>query len=56
MERRLKMMIAGSIAVWVPVSSAAQASPAAVDLSKAYRLKAEPKDDSPPLPAPHKFR
>lgn len=56
MERRLKMMIAGSIAVWVPVSTAAQASPAVVDLGKVYRLKAEPADESPALPAPHKFR
>ena len=56
MERRLKMMIAGSIAVWVPVSTAAQPSPAAVDLNKAYRLKTEPADESPVLPAPHKFR
>lgn len=47
MERRLKMMIAGSIAVWVPVSTAAQATPAAVDASKCYRLKAEPATDTP---------
>jgi hypothetical protein len=50
MERRLKMMIAGSIAVWVPVSTAAQASPAAVDLSKVYRLKAEPAATSQATP------
>ncbi len=56
MERRLKMMIAGSIAVWVPVSTAAQASPVVIDLGKAYRLKAGPADESPVLPAPHKFR
>lgn len=56
MERRLKMMIAGSIAVWVPVSTAAQASPAVVDLGKVYRLKAEPAADSPALPAPHNIR
>ncbi|WP_423604063.1 hypothetical protein [Sphingomonas sp. MS122] len=55
MERRLKMMIAGSIAVWVPVSTAAQASPAAVDLGKVYRLKAEPAADAPALSAPHKL-
>lgn len=40
MERRLRMIIAGSIAVWVPVGSAAQAQPALVDLAKTYRLKA----------------
>lgn len=56
MERRLKMMIAGSIAVWVPVSTAAQASPAVVDLAKAYRLKAEPAAGAPALPAPHNIR
>jgi len=56
MERRLKMMIAGSIAVWVPVSTAAQTTPAAVDLGKTYRLKAEPAEESPALPATHKFR
>lgn len=42
MERRLKMMIAGSIAVWVPVASAAEAQPSVVDLGKVFRLKAEP--------------
>ncbi|MCW4461236.1 hypothetical protein OK349_05915 [Sphingomonas sp. BT-65] len=56
MERRLKMMIAGSIAVWVPVSTAAQASPGVVDLGKVYRLRAEPAGDSPALPAPHNIR
>ncbi len=56
MERRLRMIIAGSIAVWVPVASAAQAQPRLVDLAKAYRLKAEPAGDAPALPAPHKFR
>ena len=47
MERRLKMMIAGSIAVWVPVSTAAQPSPSVVDLGKAYRLKAESGPEAP---------
>lgn len=47
MERRLKMMIAGSIAVWVPVASAAQAVPGAVDPGKVYRLKAEPTSEAP---------
>jgi hypothetical protein len=42
MERRLKMMIAGSMAVWVPVASAAEAQPAVVDPGKVYRLKADP--------------
>lgn len=42
MERRLKMMIAGSMAVWVPVASAAQAIPTAVDIGKLFRLKAAP--------------
>jgi hypothetical protein len=41
MERRLKMMIAGSVAVWVPVASAAQATPAVADAAKLYRLKSE---------------
>jgi hypothetical protein len=40
MERRLKMIIAGSIAVWVPVGAAAQAHAAPVDMAKTYRLKA----------------
>jgi hypothetical protein len=40
MERRLKMMVAGSIAVWVPVASAAEIRPNVIDLDKAYRLKA----------------
>ncbi|WP_158011611.1 hypothetical protein [Sphingomonas turrisvirgatae] len=40
MERRLKMMIAGSIAVWVPVASAAQTTPGVVDPGKVFRLKA----------------
>ncbi|MBX3594379.1 hypothetical protein [Sphingomonas sp.] len=39
MERRLKMMIAGSIAVWVPVATAAATQPSMVDLGKVYRLK-----------------
>lgn len=47
MERRLKMMIAGSIAGWVPVASAAQAPPAVVDPSKVFRLKAEPAVKAP---------
>ncbi|MFL9841473.1 hypothetical protein ABS767_10905 [Sphingomonas sp. ST-64] len=47
MERRLRMMIAGSIAVWVPVASAAEAHPALVDLGKVYRLKAQPASDAP---------
>lgn len=51
MERRLKMMIAGSIAVWVPVSTAAQPSPSVVDLGKAYRLKAEAGMDAPASPS-----
>lgn len=46
MERRLKMMIAGSIAVWVPVASAAQALTGVVDPGKVYRLKAQPAPDS----------
>jgi len=41
MERRLKMMIAGSMAVWVPVSSASSAQPLLVDVSKMVRLKAQ---------------
>lgn len=51
MERRLKMMIAGSIAVWVPVASAADAQPTLVDMGKVYRLKAEP---APECPMPEK--
>lgn len=48
MERRLKMMIAGSIAVWVPVASSAEVKPGVVDLDKAYRLKtAAPMIDAP---------
>ncbi len=42
MERRLKMMIAGSIAVWVPVASAAQTLPGVVDPGKVFRLKPDP--------------
>jgi len=53
MERRLRMMIAGSIAVWVPVASAAAARPAAVDLGKLYRLKAQPAKDAPPVMEDH---
>jgi hypothetical protein len=56
MERRLKMMIAGSIAVWVPVASAAQALPRVIDLDKSFRLDAAPADDAPALPAPHNIR
>lgn len=41
MERRLKMMIAGSMAVWVPVSSASSAQPLLVDAGKMVRLKAQ---------------
>jgi hypothetical protein len=48
MERRLRMMIAGSIAVWVPVASAADARPAALDLDKIYRLKPERTSETPP--------
>ncbi|WP_186456943.1 hypothetical protein [Sphingomonas suaedae] len=47
MERRLRMMIAGSIAVWVPVASAAEASPILVDMGKVYRLKVQPAGDAP---------
>lgn len=47
MERRLKMMIAGSIAVWVPVASAAQATPGVVDPGKVYRLKPAPAPQGP---------
>lgn len=46
MERRLKMMIAGSVAVWVPVATAAQAPSAVIDPGKAYRIKAEATSDS----------
>ncbi len=53
MERRLRMMIAGSIAVWVPVASAAAARPSAIDLSKVYRLKAQPAKDAPPVMEDH---
>jgi hypothetical protein len=42
MERRLKMVIAGSIAVWVPVASAAQATRGVVDPNRSFRLKAAP--------------
>lgn len=49
MERRLKMMIAGSIAVWVPVTSAAEAQPSVIDLGKVFRLKA---DVAPVVPSP----
>ncbi len=44
MERRLRMMIAGSIAVWVPIASASEASAPVVDSSKLYRLKASVPD------------
>ena len=37
------------------VPTAAQASPAAVDLGKVYRLRAEPAADAPALSAPHKL-
>lgn len=47
MERRLRMMIAGSIAVWVPVASAAEARPGVVDMGKVYRLKVQPAGDAP---------
>jgi hypothetical protein len=46
MERRLKMMIAGSIAVWVPVATAAEAAPAVADAAKLYRLKPEPHSEA----------
>ncbi|MCP3731903.1 hypothetical protein M9978_15870 [Sphingomonas sp. MG17] len=52
MERRLKMMIAGSIAVWVPVASATQAQPRLVDLDKVYRLKADPAPEAQSPAAP----
>lgn len=53
MERRLRMMIAGSIAVWVPVASASEARPAAVDTGKLYRLKAQPATQAPPIMEHH---
>lgn len=53
MERRLRMMIAGSIAVWVPVASAADARPAVVDMGKAYRLKAQAAKDAPSVVEDH---
>lgn len=56
MERRLKMMIAGSIAVWVPVASATQTAPAVVDPGKVFRLRAQPAAaEDTALPAPHNF-
>lgn len=42
MERRLRMMIAGSMAVWVPVASATEHAPTVVDPAKVFRLKAQP--------------
>jgi hypothetical protein len=60
MERRLKMIIAGSIAAWVPVASPAAARPAACDAAKLYRLRAvQPApgaESHASLPAPHNFR
>jgi hypothetical protein len=53
MERRLRMMIAGSIAVWVPVASASESRPAAVDAGKLYRLKAQPATQAPPIMEDH---
>lgn len=53
MERRLRMMIAGSIAVWVPVASASESRPAAVDAGKLYRLKAQPVTNAPPIMEDH---
>lgn len=53
MERRLRMMIAGSIAVWVPVASASEARPAAVDAGKLYRLKAQPATNVSPVLEDH---
>lgn len=49
MERRLRMMIAGSMAVWVPVASASEPAPPVVDPAKVFRLKAQP--DASALPA-----
>lgn len=48
MERRLRMMIAGSMAVWVPVASAAEPTPKVVDPAKVFRLKAQPVADRAP--------
>ena len=53
MERRLRMMIAGSIAVWVPVASAADAAPARIDIGNRYRLKVQPAMDAPPAMEDH---
>lgn len=60
MERRLKMMIAGSIAVWVPVATPAQAASASMESGRLYRLKASRPgspgaESQPTLPAPHNF-
>jgi hypothetical protein len=49
MERRLRMMIAGSMAVWVPVASASEPAPSVIDPAKVFRLKAQP--DASALPA-----
>lgn len=48
MERRLRMMIAGSMAVWVPVASATEPAPTVVDPAKVFRLKAQPAADRAP--------
>lgn len=47
MERRLRMVIAGSMAVWVPVASASDPRPVAVDAGRLYRLKAQPAPNAP---------
>lgn len=49
MERRLRMMVAGSLAVWVPVASSGEARPGVIDLDNAFRLKAAA---SPAIAAP----